>query len=77
MSGSIIRFDKVNMWFGNDFHVLRDIDLSVAPGERILICRPSGAGRAPHPRGLHRLREHHARNENLRATTTGTRKPLR
>ena len=42
----IIIFDKVNKWYGNNFHVLRDIDLSVAKGERIVICGPSGSGRA-------------------------------
>ena len=38
----IITFDKVNKWYGNNFHVLRDIDLTVAKGERIVICGPSG-----------------------------------
>ena len=32
----------VNKWFG-EFHVLRDIDLTVSPGERIVICGPSGS----------------------------------
>ena len=41
----IITFNKVNKWFGN-FHVLRDIDLQVAPGERIVICGPSGSGKS-------------------------------
>ena len=41
--GSIIAFAKVNKWF-DDFHVLRDIDLSVTKGERIVICGPSGSG---------------------------------
>ncbi len=58
MSGSIIRFDKVNMWFGNDFHVLRDIDLDVAPGERIVICGPSGSGKSTLLRCINRLEEH-------------------
>ena len=58
MSGSIIRFDKVNMWFGNDFHVLRDIDLNVAPGERIVICGPSGSGKSTLLRCINRLEEH-------------------
>ncbi len=38
MPDSIISFDKVNKWYGDDFHVLRDIDLKVARGERIVIC---------------------------------------
>jgi len=46
MSDAIIRFEKVNKWYGDDFHVLRDIDLSVARGERIVICGPSGSGKS-------------------------------
>ena len=42
----IIRFEKVNKWYGNAFHVLRDIDLDVRPGERIVICGPSGSGKS-------------------------------
>ena len=43
MSEHIIEFDKVNKWYGNNFHVLRDIDLQVRTGERIVICGPSGS----------------------------------
>jgi general L-amino acid transport system ATP-binding protein len=46
MSDSIISFDKVNKWYGNNFHVLRDIDLQVAQGERLVICGPSGSGKS-------------------------------
>ena len=46
MSEPIIRFERVNKWYGDDFHVLRDIDLSVAAGERIVICGPSGSGKS-------------------------------
>ena len=46
MSDSIISFDKVNKWYGNNFHVLRDIDLHVAQGERLVICGPSGSGKS-------------------------------
>lgn len=46
MSEPIIVFDKLNKWYGNDFHVLRDVDLSVAKGERIVICGPSGSGKS-------------------------------
>jgi len=58
MSDSIIRFDKVNKWYGNDFHVLRDIDLDVARGERIVICGPSGSGKSTLIRCINRLEEH-------------------
>ena len=53
----VILFDKVNKWFG-DFHVLRDIDLSVAKGERIVICGPSGSGKSTMIRCINRLEEH-------------------
>ena len=53
----IITFDKVNKWYG-DFHVLRDIDLSVAKGERIVICGPSGSGKSTLIRCVNRLEEH-------------------
>ena len=56
-SDSIISFDKVNKWYG-DFHVLRDIDLSVARGERIVVCGPSGSGNSTLIRCINRLEEH-------------------
>ena len=43
---SIVSIAGLNKWFG-DFHVLRDIDLDVARGERIVICGPSGSGKSP------------------------------
>jgi general L-amino acid transport system ATP-binding protein len=58
MTEPIIRFDKVNKWYGNDFHVLRDIDLDVAQGERIVICGPSGSGKSTLIRCINRLEEH-------------------
>ena len=54
----IITFDKVNKWYGNNFHVLRDIDLQVAKGERIVICGPSGSGKSTLIRCINRLEEH-------------------
>ncbi len=58
MSDPIITFDKVNKWYGNDFHVLRDIDLEVQRGERIVICGPSGSGKSTLIRCVNRLEEH-------------------
>jgi len=46
MTEPIIRFDKVNKWYSDSFHVLRDIDICVAAGERIVICGPSGSGKS-------------------------------
>ena len=54
----IIAFDKVNKWYGNDFHVLRDIDLRVARGERIVICGPSGSGKSTLIRCVNALEEY-------------------
>ena len=54
----IISFEKVNKWYGNNFHVLRDIDLNVARGERIVICGPSGSGKSTLIRCINRLEEH-------------------
>jgi general L-amino acid transport system ATP-binding protein len=58
MSEAIIQFEKVNKWYGDDFHVLRDIDLEVAAGERIVICGPSGSGKSTLIRCINRLEEH-------------------
>ena len=58
MAEPIITFDKVNKWYGNSFHVLRDINLSVAKGERIVICGPSGSGKSTLIRCINRLEEH-------------------
>jgi general L-amino acid transport system ATP-binding protein len=58
MADNIIVFDKVNKWYGNNFHVLRDIDLQVRQGERIVICGPSGSGKSTLIRCINRLEEH-------------------
>ena len=58
MTDNIIVFDKVNKWYGNNFHVLRDIDLQVRQGERIVICGPSGSGKSTLIRCINRLEEH-------------------
>jgi general L-amino acid transport system ATP-binding protein len=57
-SEHIIIFDKVNKWYGNNFHVLRDVDLHVRRGERIVICGPSGSGKSTLIRCINRLEEH-------------------
>ncbi len=53
----IIEINGLNKWFG-PFHVLRDINLSVAPRERIVICGPSGSGKSTLIRCINRLEEH-------------------
>jgi general L-amino acid transport system ATP-binding protein len=47
----------VHKWFGQ-FHVLKNINLSVAKGERIVICGPSGSGKSTMIRCINRLEEH-------------------
>ena len=47
----------VHKWYG-DFHVLRDINLHVTKGERIVICGPSGSGKSTLIRCINRLEEH-------------------
>ena len=47
----------VHKWYG-DFHVLRDIELRVGKGERIVICGPSGSGKSTMIRCINRLEEH-------------------
>jgi len=58
MTETIISFEKVNKWYGNDFHALRDIDLQVARGERIVICGPSGSGKSTLIRCINALEEY-------------------
>ena len=58
MTEPIIKFQKLNKWYGNNFHVLRDIDLDVKQGERIVVCGPSGSGKSTLIRCINRLEEH-------------------
>jgi general L-amino acid transport system ATP-binding protein len=53
----IIQFQDVNKWYGA-FHVLRDINLDIASGERIVVCGPSGSGKSTLIRCINRLEEH-------------------
>lgn len=52
-----IVLDKVNKWFGA-LHVLRDVDLQVAAGERVVVCGPSGSGKSTMIRCINRLETH-------------------
>jgi general L-amino acid transport system ATP-binding protein len=53
----IIELKDVNKWYG-EFHVLKDINLTVRKGERIVVCGPSGSGKSTLIRCLNRLEEH-------------------
>ena len=52
-----IEIKGMNKWYG-DFHVLKEIDLTVKRGERIVICGPSGSGKSTMIRCINRLEEH-------------------
>ena len=52
-----IQITNMNKWFGA-FHVLRDIDLTVQRGERIVVCGPSGSGKSTLIRCINALEEH-------------------
>jgi len=52
-----IELAGVNKWFGA-LHVLRDVNLSVAPGERVVVCGPSGSGKSTMIRCINRLEIH-------------------
>ncbi|MBN8957227.1 MAG: amino acid ABC transporter ATP-binding protein [Rhizobiales bacterium] len=53
----IVELRGVNKWF-DDFHVLRDINLTVGRGEKVVICGPSGSGKSTVIRCINRLEEH-------------------
>jgi general L-amino acid transport system ATP-binding protein len=57
MADAIISMKDVNKWYGK-FHVLRNINLEVAQGERIVVCGPSGSGKSTLIRCINRLEEH-------------------
>ena len=52
-----IQLINMNKWYG-DFHVLKDINLNVKEGERIVICGPSGSGKSTVIRCINHLEEH-------------------
>ncbi len=57
MNDVVIDMANVNKWYGT-FHVLKDINLSVSRGERIVICGPSGSGKSTLIRCINRLEVH-------------------
>ena len=54
---NIVSISGLNKWYGT-FHVLKDIDLTVKPKERIVIAGPSGSGKSTLIRCINRLEEH-------------------
>jgi general L-amino acid transport system ATP-binding protein len=55
----MIRLEQVNKWF-DDFHVLKNVELTVRQGERVVICGPSGSGKSTLIRCINGLEEHEA-----------------
>ncbi|MVD33017.1 amino acid ABC transporter ATP-binding protein, partial [Vibrio cholerae] len=53
----MIQIKDMNKWYG-EFHVLKNINLNVKKGERIVICGPSGSGKSTMIRCINRLEEH-------------------
>ena len=53
----MIELRDVHKWFG-DFHVLKDMNLEVGRGERVVVCGPSGSGKSTMIRCINRLEEH-------------------
>jgi general L-amino acid transport system ATP-binding protein len=57
MNEPVIVLEKVNKWY-DDFHVLKNIDLIVNKGQKIVICGPSGSGKSTMIRCMNRLEAH-------------------
>ena len=53
----VVNMQRVNKWFG-DFHALKNINLSIYEGERIVVCGPSGSGKSTLIRCLNGLEKH-------------------
>jgi ABC-type polar amino acid transport system ATPase subunit len=53
----IVDLEQVNKFYG-DYHALRNVDLSVAKGEKVVVCGPSGSGKSTMIRCINRLEEH-------------------
>ncbi|WP_276202841.1 amino acid ABC transporter ATP-binding protein [Geminicoccus roseus] len=54
---AMIQLDQVNKWYGQ-FHVLRDVNLTVEKGQKVVVCGPSGSGKSTMIRCINRLEEH-------------------
>ena len=54
---NVIKINEMHKWFGS-FHVLKNINLEVSQGERIVICGPSGSGKSTLIRCINRLEVH-------------------
>ena len=57
MQSTAIELINVNKWF-DKFHVLKDINLRVETGEKVVICGPSGSGKSTVVRCINKLEKH-------------------
>ena len=57
VSDTVIKIENLNKWY-DDFHVLKNINLEIKQGERIVICGPSGSGKSTLIRCINRLEDH-------------------
>ncbi|MFK8083400.1 MAG: amino acid ABC transporter ATP-binding protein [Granulosicoccus sp.] len=62
-----VTMTQVNKWF-DDFHVLRDINLQVADGEKVVVCGPSGSGKSTLIRCICKLEDHQRGTINVLGT---------
>ena len=65
---AVVELKEVNKWYG-EFHVLRNINLQVGKGEKIVICGPSGSGKSTMIRCINRLEEHQSGDILVKGTT--------
>ncbi len=63
----MIQLKDMNKWYG-EFHVLKNINLKVKKGEKIVICGPSGSGKSTMIRCINRLEEHQAGSIHVAGT---------
>lgn len=63
----VVKIEDMHKWYGQ-FHVLKDINLDVAQGERIVICGPSGSGKSTLIRCINRLEVHQEGSINIYGT---------
>ncbi len=62
-----VTMTQVNKWYG-DFHVLKDINLQVADGEKVVVCGPSGSGKSTLIRCICKLEDHQRGTINVLGT---------
>ena len=64
MAESAIQITELNKWFG-DFHALKNINLSIENGERVVICGPSGSGKSTLIRCVNALESYNSGDNEL------------